>query len=190
MIFQDPIEAKCREAELVASGVTANYMGEWDGLYVVAYEANERLPQRTLPTPAPETEMQYVNRRVSDGALWPTFCPITSPGWEQINAHPIEGRHEVGDTVLVFDTYAKPADKMIKARVDCCEHALCPVIKHIGIGIESYINFTKGDHLTEAERAKVRELETAMAADEQIELHDDCEAPDEAFTIAQGHRQF
>lgn len=162
MTFTDHIEATRRAAEMVAEGVTAKYMGLWDGLYVVEYQANERLPEHTLHVaPEPEPEMQYINRRDfmpdgvtrGDGALWPTMFPITSPGWVQIGAHPIDGRHEVEDTVLIFNRHIAPADKMIKRIVS----AIAPDgVVEFPSGAqcvqEVCINFSKGDHLSESER--------------------------------------
>lgn len=100
--------------------------------------------------PAP-VEMQYVNRRISDGALWPTFCPITSEGWEQIGAHPIAGRHEIGDTVLVFDGFAKPEKEMHRGKLDCTA-GRCFVGAMSPVQVTSCINFSKGDHLSADER--------------------------------------
>ena len=76
-----------------------------------------------------------------DGALWPTMFPITSPGWVQIGAYPIDGRHERKETVLIFNGYVQPADKM--------DHVL--FCNTSGYSVQ-YINFSKGDHLTAQER--------------------------------------
>ncbi len=159
MTFTDHIEATRRAAELVAEGVTAKYVGLWDGLYVVEYQANERRPERTLPvTPEPEPEMQYINRRESDGALWPTFCPIQSEGWVQIGAVPIAGRHEVGDTVLIYDRFPKPERGMERGTIvfnDRPEDGVNRIKTDSYSAIfaaEILINFSKGDHLSESER--------------------------------------
>jgi len=108
------------------------------------------------PTEAPapvEPEMQYINRRESDGALWPTFCPITSPGWVQIGAYPIAGRHEVGDTVLIFNGYTDTAEAMTKDTVVGYLNGTVRLdVFDIPRPNVSYINFSKGDHLTPEER--------------------------------------
>ena len=163
MTFTDHIEATRRAAELVAEGVTAKYVGLWDGLYIVEYQANERLPERTMPvTPEPApVEMQYINRRDfmpdgvtrGDGALWPTMFPITSPGWVQIGAYPIAGRHEVGDTVLFFDRYPVNAKAMFRAgRVLSIDSDGWMHTDAVCANEDRFINFSKGDHLSESER--------------------------------------
>jgi hypothetical protein len=117
-------------------------------------------------------EYQYINRRESDGALWPTFCPIQSEGWVQIGKRPlVPAYHSKGDTVLIFDRKPKPATEMINTIVDNTDHA-----SGDSIWIQSYyrytpgitsipdelcINFSKGDHLSDAEKHE------AMAADAQ-----------------------
>jgi len=168
--FTDHIEATRRAAELVAEGVTAKYVGLWDGLYIVEYQANERLPERTMPvTPEPApVEYQYINRRETmpdgvtrgDGALWPTFAPITSPGWVQIGERPVGfGYHSDGDTVLIFDRTAQPESKMQRGVVFSTNHRpdnRVWVKDNYGAEItapnELLINFSKGDHLSAAER--------------------------------------
>ena len=109
--------------------------------------------------PKPEPEMQYINRRESDGALWPTFCPITSPGWVQIGAHPIAGRHEVGDTVLIYDRFPKPEREMEQGTVINTLHrpdnrtwVKFENAFEDAIADECVINFSKGDHLSASER--------------------------------------
>ena len=152
--FTDHIEATRRAAELLESGVTAKYAGLWDGLYIVEYQANERLPERTLPiTPEPEpVHMQYVNRRISDGALWPTLEPFNSPAWEEIAAHPITGRHEVGDTVLAYDRFAAPVNKMTASTVRSVSESGIVNTDANTRYPECFINFSKGDHLSASER--------------------------------------
>lgn len=161
MTFTDHIEATRRAAEMVAEGVTAKYMGLWDGLYVVEYQANERLPEHTMPaTHEPEPEMQYINRRESDGALWPTFAPITSPGWVQIGCRPCTaGYHSEGDTVVVYGNHLpRPIEQMTK-RIFSGRLSGTPA--RVWIKKASYdentldvfvINFSKGDHLSQSER--------------------------------------
>ena len=117
--------------------------------------------------PAPvEPEMQYINRRDlmpdgtrGDGALWPTFCPITSPGWVQIGSHPIAERHEAGDAVLIYDRFPKPEQGMERARVVDTNHQPDKrvwVRDNAGMDDaaerELLINFSKGDHLSQSER--------------------------------------
>ncbi len=169
MTFTDHIEATRRAAEMVAEGVTAKYMGLWDGLYVVEYQANERLPEHTLHVaPEPEPEMQYINRRDfmpdgvtrGDGALWPTMFPITSPGWVQIGCRPCTpGYHSEGDTVVVYGNHLpRPIEQMTK-RIFSGRLSGTPA--RVWIKKASYdentldvfvINFSKGDHLSESER--------------------------------------
>jgi hypothetical protein len=96
-------------------------------------------------------EYQYINRRESDGALWPTFCPIQSEGWVQIGKYPIEGRHEVGDTVLVFDGVALPEIGMYRGRV-ADSNGTAVFINSRVHQAQSCINFSKGDHLAADER--------------------------------------
>ena len=108
---------------------------------------------------AKEVPMQYINRRETmpdgvtrgDMALWPTFAPITSPGWVQVGAYPIAGRHEVGDTVLVFDGVALPEFGMYHGRVADCNGTAVFINSRVHQA-QSCINFSKGDHLTETER--------------------------------------
>ena len=104
-------------------------------------------------------EMQYINRRESDGALWPTFCPITSPGWVQISAHPIDRRHEVGDTVLIYDRFPKPERDMKRGTVINTLHrpdnrtwVKFENAFEDAIADECVINFSKGDHLSASEK--------------------------------------
>lgn len=152
--FTDHIEATRRAAELLESGVTAKYAGLWDGLYIVEYQANERLPERTLPvTPEPEPEMQYINRRESDGALWPTPFQVVSAGWMQIASHPLNGRYEVGDTVLIHHRSAKPENALRRGTIAEVMPDGSLLLSDFTIEfIERCINFSKGDHLSESER--------------------------------------
>ena len=107
--------------------------------------------------PKPEPEMQYINRRESDGALWPTFCPIQSEGWVQIAAHPIAGRHETGDTVLIYDRFPKPERGMERATIvfnDRPEDGVNRIKTDSYSAIfaaEILINLSKGDHLSHAD---------------------------------------
>ncbi len=132
--------------------------------HIIAYM--DYVEPREEPQPAP-VEMQYINRRDfmpdgvtrGDGALWPTMFPITSPGWVQIGAYPIAGRHEVGDTVLIYDRFPKPERDMVRCQVFNTNHKPDDRIwvRFNGefddaIQRELLINFSKGDHLSESER--------------------------------------
>jgi hypothetical protein len=117
--------------------------------------------------PKPEPAMQYINRRESDGALWPTMFPITSPGWVQIAAHPINNRHEVGDTVLIYDRFPKPEGRMERGTVVNTLHRPDnrTWIKfenafEDAIADECVINFSKGDHLSDAEKGEAMGMAT------------------------------
>lgn len=112
---------------------------------------------------AKEVPMQYINRRETmpdgvtrgDMALWPTMFPITSPGWVQISAHPIDRRHEVGDTVLIYDRFPKPERDMERGTVINTLHrpdnrtwVKFENAFEDAIADECVINFSKGDHLS------------------------------------------
>ena len=111
------------------------------------------------PQPAP-VEYQYINRRETmpdgtrgDGALWPTFCPITSPGWVQIGAVVTHCRNDKGNTVLVYDGFPKPFGSMhvggvVDVRGDGFVMLPGGDVRHQSV----CINFTKGDHLSADER--------------------------------------
>jgi len=129
--------------------------------YIVAYVDYVEPREEEKPV-----EMQYINRRDfmpdgvtrGDGALWPTFAPIQSDGWVQIGKYPIEGRHEVGDTVLIYDRFPKPEHTMPKAGIiynDRPEAGMARIKTDEYSAIfcaEILINFTKGDHLSDSEK--------------------------------------
>ena len=107
-------------------------------------------PKEEPVTPAPEPKYQYIYRRTSDGALWPTFCEIQAQGWELINRVPLGG-HQVGDGVLIFDGHPLPADKMYQSAVTG------KTAFNVNVGSRFYsdvscINFSAGHHLTADER--------------------------------------
>lgn len=130
--------------------------------YIVAYVDYVEPREEEKPV-----EMQYINRRDfmpdgvtrGDGALWPTFAPIQSDGWVQIGKYPIEGRHEVGDTVLIYDRFPKPEREMKRGTVINTLHrpdnrtwVKFENAFEDAIADECVINFSKGDHLSDSEK--------------------------------------